>query len=98
VALYQTQPIYGKSLVTMWTVCGHKDRNKSYMNYWEDSDPVDWPKEVTFKMPTQQRWPSHRKLAAAPVTPEAAQTPSKLVAVSGEKYLIEVLAHTILGR
>jgi hypothetical protein len=74
----------------MWTVCGHNDRNKSYGNYWEDSDPVDWPKEVTFKVPTEQRWPSHRKLAAAPVTPAAAQTPgkcpAKLVAVSGKKY------------
>ena len=77
--------------VTMRTVCGHNDRNKSYGNYWEDSDPVDWPKEVTFKVPTEQRWPSHCKLAAAPVTPAAAQTPgkcpAKLVAVSGKSTL-----------
>jgi hypothetical protein len=38
--------------VTMWTVCGHNDWNKSYMNYWEDSEPVELPKEVTFKLPT----------------------------------------------
>jgi hypothetical protein len=37
----------------MRTVRGHNDRNKSYMNYWEDSDPVDWHKEVDFKVPTQ---------------------------------------------
>ena len=37
----------------MGTVCGHNDRNKSCMNYWEDSGPVEWPKEVTFKVPTK---------------------------------------------
>jgi hypothetical protein len=58
--------------VTMQIMCGHNDRNKSYMNYWEDSEPVDWPKEAT-----EQRWPPHRKLAAPPVTTEAAQTPGK---------------------
>ena len=76
--------------VTMRTVSGHNDRNKSYGNYWEDTEPVEWPKEVTFKVPTKQRWPAYRRLAAAPVTPAAALTPgkcpAKLVAISGEKY------------
>ena len=55
--------------VTMRTVSGHNDRNRNYRSYWEDTEPVEWPKEVTFKVPTEQRWPAYRRLVAAYVTP-----------------------------
>jgi hypothetical protein len=73
----------------MRTVTGH-NRNKSYMNYWDTTGAVEWPKEVNFKVPTEGRWPPHRKLTAAPVATTAAPTtgksPVKLVVVSGKKF------------
>ena len=58
--------------VTMRTVSGHNDRKRNYRSYWEDTEPVEWPKEVTFKVPTEQRWPAYRRLEPATVTPAAA--------------------------
>ena len=74
----------------MRTVVGHNDRNKSYLNYWDTAGAVEWPKEVTFNVPTEGRWLPHRKLSAAPVATTAALTTGKcsvkLVVVSGKKY------------
>ena len=75
----------------MRTIVGHNDRNKSYLNYWDTAGgAVEWPKEVTFSIPTEGRWPPHRKLAATPGTTTAASTTgkcaSKLIVVSGLKY------------
>jgi hypothetical protein len=74
----------------MRTIVGHNDRNKSYLNYWDTAGAVEWPKEVTFNIPTEGSWPPHRKLSPAPVATTAATTTGKcaikLVVVSGMKY------------
>ena len=85
--------VWKKFWITMRTVSCQNDQNKRYGNYWEDTAPVDWSKEVTFKVPTKQRWPSHRKLVTDTVTPAVAKTPgkcpAKLVDTSGKKYSIQ---------
>jgi hypothetical protein len=74
----------------MRTVVGHNDRNKSFLNFWVTAGAVEWPKEVTFNVRTEGRWPPHHKLSSAPVATTAAPTtgkcPVKLVVVSGKKY------------